>query len=274
MAKKKDQEPKKPEAQSQDQFDQEMDELVDVTMDQIEKEEKSLQANLPAPSQKQTGVVKFQKFQKGTQLVEHHLFKLAVAKMKKNISWKYRQPETVEIEHVHFYHSVNDTTLQKNRFCSPVGGHFHEIILDINENGDIVGAKCGPAVHYATKKVGGGNTVRRLERIKWERYDDRPQEIAEENEFEVDQLTPIQNSVPLIVEADMHTHELEYMGTEEFSAHSKSEKRKEETAKVKGLMAGQPLSTQPGKMADLTNQKDSAAMQAILKEGDGKQAST
>lgn len=270
MSKRKDKDPKQPE-QSQEQFDQEMDGLVDSTMLDIEKEDAAQKATAPAP--KPTGVVKFQKFQKGTQLVEHHLFKLAVAKMKKNISWKYRQPETVEIEHVHFYHSVNDTTLQKNRFCSPVGGHFHEIILDLDANGEIVGAKCGPAVHYATKKVGGGNTVRRLERIKWERYDDRPHDMGEENEFEVDQLTPIQNSVPLIVEADMHTHELEYMGTEEFSAHSKSEKRKEETAKVKGLMAGQPLSTQPGKMADLTNQKDSAAMQAILKEGEGSQAS-
>jgi hypothetical protein len=206
----------------------------------------------------------FQRFQRGTEEIDHHLFKLKLAFMKKNVSYKYRDPLVVETEHVHYFHSINDTTMQENKYSGAVGGHFHEVKLETDPTtGDIISAKCGPAVTFVQRKVAGGRSVRRVERVKWEKYNDGPApELDENGEF----LEPQGNSAEIISEYDTHVHELHYMGSERFTAQSKMESRKAETAKVKGLMSGQPVSRQPASMEKLTSGPGSDAARGVLVE--------
>lgn len=212
-------------------------------------------------------ISKFERFERGTQEAEHHLFKLKVAAMKKNMSWIYRAPQVVELEHSHFYHSINDTTLSPNKFCSPVGGHFHEVKLVTNpETGEIISAKCGPAVTYVTRKIAGGRSIKRIERVKWERYNEAPQDNQiEGDEFAEYEPTP-SGEAQVLTEFDDHVHELEYLGFEKFTTQSKVERRKEETAKVRGLMGGQ-VSRQPGAMQALEQGPKSDVARRVLTEG-------
>ena len=206
----------------------------------------------------------FQRFQRGTEEIDHHLFKLKVANMRRNVSYRFRDPQIAEVEHVHFFHSINDTTMQPNKYSGAVGGHFHEVKLEIDPTtGDILSAKCGPAVTFVNRKVAGGRSVRRVERVKWEKYNEGPApEMNEDGEV----LEPEGNSAEVITDYDGHTHELLYMGSEKFTAQSKMESRKAETAKVKGLMAGQPVSRQPGNMEKLTSQPGSDTARGVLVE--------
>lgn len=70
---------------------------------------------------------------KGTQELDHDLFKLDVARMKKNVSfteipiWNYS-------EHVHIFHTI-DSSGKKQTECAPVGGHFHAVEVTMSPDG-------------------------------------------------------------------------------------------------------------------------------------------
>ena len=220
--------------------------------------------NQPKATAQKTELKVFERFERGTLEIEHHLLKLKVSPMRKNMSWIYRSPTIVEIEHTHFFHSINDTTMKPNRFSSPTGGHFHEVILEVDADGNMT-AKCGPAVQFVNRKVAGGRMVKRIERVKWERYNENPSESILDSE-ELDAELPANNEAEVITEFDSHTHELEYLGSEKFNSQSKTELRKQETAKVRGLMEG-PASRQPGAMNKLQNQPGSEEARRVLVEG-------
>lgn len=65
-------------------------------------------------------------FQKQAQRL-HSLYKLATANFKKNTSFT-STPSWVDVEHSHFFHSI-DSSGQPQLQCVPIGGHFHEMIL-------------------------------------------------------------------------------------------------------------------------------------------------
>jgi len=222
----------------------------------------------PEESKQTTAMTKFPRFERGTQEVEHHLFKLKVAPMTKNMSWVYRAPTLVEIEHTHFFHSINDTTMQPNRFSTPVGGHFHEVKLDVDPvTGEILGAKVGPPVQWVSRKVAGGRMIRRIERVKWERYNENPQEPGiNEETGEFESPPPGSNEAQVLTEYDNHTHDLQYLGFEKFNSQTKTELRQRETAKVRGLMTG-PASRQPGAMEKLQSGPEADKVRQVLKEG-------
>ncbi len=46
---------------------------------------------------------------------------------KRNVSYS-ETPEWQDVEHCHFFHSI-DSNGQEQKHCAPVGGHFHEMIL-------------------------------------------------------------------------------------------------------------------------------------------------
>lgn len=64
-------------------------------------------------------------FQKQSQKL-HSLYKLQPAKFKKNVSYT-STPEWVDVEHVHFFHSISSTGEKQTRSVN-IGGHFHELI--------------------------------------------------------------------------------------------------------------------------------------------------
>jgi hypothetical protein len=77
--------------------------------------------------------------------VHHDLFRLEVANTRKNLDWTglVEKANWQTIPHVHFYHTV-DSDGKTQKFSAPTAGHFHEQIIERNEDGDIVSIECGP----------------------------------------------------------------------------------------------------------------------------------
>lgn len=192
--------------------------------------------------------------------VEHtdDLFKLKVATGKRNVSWKHREPSLVTYEHCHFFHSINDTTLQANKFSTPTGGHFHEVTVTRDAEGNIIGMKCGPAMEMVVRKVGKDKSLKRPAKVQWESYltDGEQERLSQEGQ-------PIPEFK--LVE-DAHTHEMEYLGSETFTPASRNSRRKEEQASVKAVSVGQPVSTQPTASQMLTASPAAKEAQHLLKE--------
>lgn len=80
---------------------------------------------------------------KGETEVDHDLFKLEVAKAKKNIGTS-RSPRWDDAEHTHYFHTY-DSKGKKMKYCASIMGHSHEVYVRENENGELV-AECGPPV--------------------------------------------------------------------------------------------------------------------------------
>ena len=76
----------------------------------------------------------------GETLIKHDLFKLDIAKMKKLVG-PDGDKEYRDVEHVHFFHTVDSNGI-KQTYCSSVGGHFHEIKIIYNNNNEIILAEC------------------------------------------------------------------------------------------------------------------------------------
>lgn len=85
---------------------------------------------------------------KGSIEVDHDLFKLEVATMKKNISIDDDRPIYTGVEHCHFYHSY-DSSGKKQYYSNPIAGHCHKVTVQTDKDGNLV-AVCGPAI----KRVG------------------------------------------------------------------------------------------------------------------------
>lgn len=125
----------------------------------------------------------------------HHLFKAAVAKMHKNVSWVKNSPKFVEVEHVHFFHTKNSMGMAQE-YTNEIGGHFHKIEWGVDAKGNPV-AKCGPALKKVNKRGRGGLMTTINKAVSWvDKYDDESEEKT-------------------II--DDHTHEMEYLGTDELS---------------------------------------------------------
>lgn len=144
---------------------------------------------------------------KEDKIIYHDLFKLEVAKMRKNMMW-YKVPpdEYVNIEHCHFYHTF-DSSGKKQVYSTSVGGHFHEMeVIDQGEG-------------MPPKIVGMSGP------LKW---------AMVKNEYgrKVKRAIPV-NSV------DNHTHEVTYLQSDEVKL------RKMNTEAVKLIGANANLSKKP-----------------------------
>jgi hypothetical protein len=94
---------------------------------------------------------------RGTQDVDHDLFKLKVAKMRKNTAWDGSE-NWVSVEHCHIFHTV-DSSGRAQTTCSPVGGHFHEITVS-QSPGNAPTLLVSQAKQYAKKKLPNGRMVK------------------------------------------------------------------------------------------------------------------
>lgn len=86
------------------------------------------------------------RFYRDQRTFKSDLYKLDVAKMKKNVAIQGEAPILNEVEHCHFFHSVDSNGNPQNT-CTPIGGHFHvmEVIPSSNpDEAPIVVCKSGP----------------------------------------------------------------------------------------------------------------------------------
>jgi hypothetical protein len=121
--------------------------------------------------------------------VDHHLFKGAVAKCLRSDKWgpiKIKQ-----IEHVHFFHTVNSNgTPQK--YSNQVAGHLHEWSHGVDEEGNLV-AKCGPPLKKVVRP--GPNGINKIS------YDKIQVKDVDTGEFY----------------QDNHVHEMQYLGSDKIN---------------------------------------------------------
>lgn len=102
---------------------------------------------------------------KGQSWAWHHLFKTDLKDMKKNVSFKKGQPQIENLEHSHFFHSVNSDLIPQ-QFTSTIGGHFHEVTWALNAQGEPYVKSCsGPMTHKYVKKPGGQKRI--LTKVAW-----------------------------------------------------------------------------------------------------------
>jgi hypothetical protein len=92
------------------------------------------------------------RFYSGEQEIDHDLFKLEIATMKKNVSFT-DVPDYEKIEHVHMFHTV-DSNGKKQETCSPVGGHFHMVEV-LSERDGVPALKISPPMKYVTQRKNG-----------------------------------------------------------------------------------------------------------------------
>ncbi len=86
----------------------------------------------------------------GTQDIHHDLYKLEVAKMKKNLSFRTDEENWQEIEHCHFFHSV-DSAGRKQFQTNAVGNHYHKVTLVENGDGEVPTITVSPPMKKAKK---------------------------------------------------------------------------------------------------------------------------
>lgn len=102
---------------------------------------------------------------KGSSTFRHDGFKGDVRKLKKNTSFKKGVVTITELEHSHQFHS-HDSRGRKQQYCTPMGGHFHEVKIIYDENGVPVRAECGPPLRFQNKKTPLGSKKRIVD-VKW-----------------------------------------------------------------------------------------------------------
>lgn len=150
---------------------------------------------------------KFERIFTTSQEVIHDLFILEPAKMLKNIAIQGLVDYT-PVVHQHFFHTYDSDGLPQT-FCSPIGGHFHEITVSLDpETGSPI-AKCSPPLIWGKKKD--------LKSGKFKRA-----------------LIPAN-------EDDQHTHEVSYLRSQKIPKRVKSV----EAAKIQ-IMEAQKSSEKPG----------------------------
>ncbi len=99
-----------------------------------------------------------------TKEIVHDLFKLDISNTIKNLSFRPGEYQPQSVPHIHFFHSV-DNSGRKQEYCNSVGGHFHKVDIEYDENDNIVSVKSGPPLRWVEKKLRNGKILKKAERI-------------------------------------------------------------------------------------------------------------
>lgn len=129
----------------------------------------------------------------------HDVFVSDVKKCIKNVSYEFMKFERVDVEHKHIYHSHNNNGKKLHR-TNTSNGHWHNVEHYVDPVTGATMAKCGPAMHEVTKTTARGNVITVIEPVSFE------------HELEVGE-----NKGEVVKVIDNHTHELEYLGSEDLS---------------------------------------------------------
>lgn len=166
---------------------------------------------------------------KGHTEFRHDLFKLEVAVMKKNVSYKKFEPDLKNVEHAHFFHS-HDMKGKVLLHSQAVGGHFHEVKVVWGKEADgtpfIEKLICGEPLRQVQKRTKGGRVKTVIEPVRFETG------TAAVDDTDEDERTGF--------EVDDHRHELTYMGSEMISPEKLKQKKEADKAALAGMMAAQP----------------------------------
>lgn len=131
--------------------------------------------------------------------IETDLFKLLPTGLKRNISIEKDQPNLIDVEHCHFYHSMNERNGQANTEAVPVGGHTHKITINWDKsvtikktlpNGKEMTYEgpeviCGPPVAKKRKKIQGRGWVNVDVPVKFKRDPDLGEDMVDDHTHEV-----------------------------------------------------------------------------------------
>lgn len=91
------------------------------------------------------------------EVLDHDLYKLELSMMKKNVSYSDKHPRFEDVEHTHFYHTIDSSGVAMT-VCSPTGSHCHEMIMKKAATKDSPAEyECGPAVKRVMVKTRSGN---------------------------------------------------------------------------------------------------------------------
>lgn len=144
--------PNRPGGDSQDEF--ESAETLSATTD---KEEDLDDAGLPpkpgVESKPAPQAEPQARVYRNSQVIDHDLFKLRIATMRKNVSWTDKADIQL-IEHVHMFHTV-DSSGKKLTACGQVGGHHHDVeVIGTGPDGVPQLKVSGPRKYVRHRKLG------------------------------------------------------------------------------------------------------------------------
>lgn len=157
-----------------------------VVVEDNDNEPTTLPETQSQPAQQTT-----ERIYRGSQEIDHDLFKLEPARMKKNVSFT-DVPNVVEIEHCHIFHTV-DSAGRPQEACNDVGGHHHDVT--VIRTGQVPNLVIGQPVRFVRQRRRG-----RLVRV----------------------------SVPIVIDQsddgqpihDSHIHAVRYMGSQKIKLRS------------------------------------------------------
>jgi hypothetical protein len=133
---------------------------------------------------------------KGSEQVDHDLFKLENALLKRDLSYGGDAPLIDHITHSHHFHTV-DSNGRKLETSTSVGGHFHPVTVKMSESG-VPEITVGPAMKWVTKLHGKRRTKVMLP-VAFDGSDD--------------------DGNPIV---DNHTHKVSYLGSEKVTVRQPS----------------------------------------------------
>lgn len=140
----------------------------------------------------------------------HDVFVSTEADGIRNVGYEHLKPMLTRHKHKHIYHSHNNQGRKLNRTGSMIG-HWHEVEHYVDSEGNIR-AKCGVPLHEVTyQDEETGLVYTRIEQVSFE---------------ELIKTGP--NAGKRYKHVDDHTHELEYLGSEELNPRRITEQLKNE----------------------------------------------
>jgi len=151
---------------------------------------------------------------RGTSKFWAHHFKASLSNMLKNRSYQYGVLKIEKLEHVHMFHSKNSQG-KAMPYTAPVGGHFHEVTISKDDEGNII-AECGPALQYVHKKLPNGRMKKSIQKLAW--YDaEKDEKVYDDHKHEMEYLDS-EHLSPAKIKADREAnakHMKEFMGNQE-----------------------------------------------------------
>ena len=179
---------------------------------------------------------------RGSVEFRHDLFKLGISTMLKNVSYKKFEPDLHKVPHVHFFHS-HDMKGKKLLHSASVGGHFHEVTVEWNEDPttgelSIKSMKCGPPLRTAQRRLKKGGVKSVIEPVRFETGEDDTFDEAGD---------VVEGRAVTTYEYDRHVHDIEYMGSEMLSPEKLKRQQESDKAALRGMVQAQPdLLQNPG----------------------------
>jgi hypothetical protein len=97
--------------------------------------------------------------------MRHDVFKSDIQNFMENTSFTRDDPTIVQREHTHIYHTI-DSQCRTLQYTNAVGGHFHKVTIEMNEDGELV-AKCSEPLKYHFRRLPRGGFKKEIGPVSW-----------------------------------------------------------------------------------------------------------